>query len=81
MSFRGRVDDHRSRLTSADLRVLDVLLSHPTDAAFLPADQVASRAGVHVAAATRLAKKLGYSGYPDLRSALQTELLDGVGAA
>lgn len=81
MEFRERLDGHRGRLTPADRSVLDVLLSHPTEAAFLPADQVARRAGVHMAAATRLAKKLGYPGYPQLRSALQAELLDGVGAA
>ncbi|HXV92999.1 MAG TPA: MurR/RpiR family transcriptional regulator [Pseudonocardia sp.] len=81
MTFRERVDGHRGRLTPADQRVLDVLLSHPTEAAFLPAEQVAERAGVHMAAATRLAKKLGYPGYPQLREALQSELLEGVGPA
>ncbi|WP_300008411.1 MurR/RpiR family transcriptional regulator [Pseudonocardia sp.] len=81
MTFRDRVDDHSGRLTPADRSVLDVLLSHPTEAAFLPAEQVAGRAGVHTAAATRLAKKLGYGGYPQLREALQSELLDGVGPA
>jgi DNA-binding MurR/RpiR family transcriptional regulator len=81
VTFRDRVDDHSGRLTPADRSVLDVLLSHPTEAAFLPAEQVAGRAGVHIAAATRLAKKLGYGGYPQLREALQSELLDGVGPA
>ena len=81
MPLRDRIDEHRGRLSPADRSVVDVLLSHPTEAAFLPAEQVAERAGVHVAAATRLAKKLGYTGYPQLRSALQSELLDGVDAA
>jgi DNA-binding MurR/RpiR family transcriptional regulator len=79
--LRDRIDEHRARLSPADRSLVDVLLSHPTEAAFLPAEQVAERAGVHVAAATRLAKKLGYAGYPQLRSALQAELLDGVDAA
>jgi DNA-binding MurR/RpiR family transcriptional regulator len=79
--FRDRIDEHSGRLSPADRSVVDVLLSHPTEAAFLPAEQVTERAGVHVAAATRLAKKLGYGGYPQLRSALQAELLEGVDAA
>ncbi|GAA3743367.1 MurR/RpiR family transcriptional regulator [Leifsonia bigeumensis] len=81
MLLRERLDAFAGQLTSADRAVLDVLLSHPTESAFLPADRITARANVHVAAATRLAKKLGYAGYPGLRESLQRELLDGVGAA
>ncbi|WP_430787558.1 MurR/RpiR family transcriptional regulator [Actinoplanes sp. G11-F43] len=79
-SLRHRIDAHRPRLSPGDLRVVDVLLSHPAEAAVLPAEQVATRAGVHVAAATRLAQKLGYTGYPQLRNGLQAELLGAVDA-
>lgn len=79
MTFRTLVEQHRDRLTPADRRVLDVLLSHPTEAAFLRAEEIADRAGVHQASATRLAKRLGYAGYPELRSDLQSELLGGIG--
>lgn len=79
MSLRTLVEQHHDRLTPADRRVLEVLLSHPTEAAFLRAEEIADRAGVHQASATRLAKRLGYSGYPELRSELQSELLGGVG--
>lgn len=79
MSLIALVEEHRERLTPADRRVLEVLLSHPTEAAFLRADEVAERAGVHQAAATRLAQRLGLEGYPELRSTLQSELLGGLG--
>ncbi len=79
-SLRDRIDSQRDRFSPADRRVVDVLLSHPAEAAVLPAEQVAQRAGVHVAAATRLAQKLGYNGYPHLRSSLQAELLGAVDA-
>jgi len=79
MLIQERVSEHATRLTPADRRVLEVLLSHPTEAAFLRAEEVADRAGVHQAAATRLAQRLGFGGYPELRSALQTELLGGIG--
>ena len=81
MLLRERLETYSGRLTPADRAVLDVLLSHPAESAFLTADRITSKANVHVAAATRLAKKLGYAGYPHLRESLQTELLDGVGAA
>ena len=81
MLLRERLETYSGRLTPADRAVLDVLLSHPAESAFLTADRITSRANVHVAAATRLAKKLGYAGYPHLRESLQTELLEGVGAA
>jgi DNA-binding MurR/RpiR family transcriptional regulator len=79
--LRERIDAYSGRLTPSDRAVLDVLLSHPAESAFLAADRVTARANVHVAAATRLAKKLGYPGYPGLRESLQSELLAGVGAA
>lgn len=81
MDLRTLVEDNSDRLTPADRRVLEVLLSHPTEAAFLRAEEVAERAGVHQAQATRLAQRLGFGGYPDLRSALQSELLGGIGPA
>jgi DNA-binding MurR/RpiR family transcriptional regulator len=81
MDLRSAVESAEARLSPADRRVLEVLLSHPTEAAFLSAEEVAARAGVHQAQATRLAKKLGYPGYPGLRAALQGRLLGGAGAA
>jgi DNA-binding MurR/RpiR family transcriptional regulator len=79
MDLTMRLEQHRDRLTPADRRVLEVLLSHPTEAAFLRAEEVADRAGVHQAAATRLAQRLGFDGYPGLRAALQADLLGGIG--
>jgi DNA-binding MurR/RpiR family transcriptional regulator len=43
--------------------------------------QIAGRAKVHEASATRLAQKLGYKGYPELRAQLQREVLEGQDAA
>ncbi|MGO1174085.1 MAG: MurR/RpiR family transcriptional regulator [Actinomycetaceae bacterium] len=81
MLLRERLEAFDGRLTPADLAVLDVVLSQPGESSFLSASKVARRANVHVAAATRLAQKLGYDGYPELRQSLQSELLAGVGAA
>lgn len=81
MFLKESLQEFTGQLTPADRAILDVLLSHPTESAFLAADRITRRANVNVAAATRLAKKLGYRGYPDLRESLQREMLHGVGAA
>lgn len=81
VSFHDRVTAHADRLTPADRRLLEILLSYPTESAFLPASEVADRAGVHQGSATKLAQKLGYVGYPDLRRDLQVDLLEGASPA
>lgn len=64
-----------SHLTRADTRLLDVLVQDPVRAAFDNGKDVSSRAGVHPAAAVRLARRLGFSGYPEFRAFLQSNLV------
>jgi DNA-binding MurR/RpiR family transcriptional regulator len=67
-----------TRLTEADTRLLDVLLQDPLRAAMENGKDVSSRAGVHPASAVRLAQRLGFTGYPEFRAFLQSNLVDGV---
>lgn len=67
------------RLTEADTRILDVLMQDPVRAAMENGTTVSSRAGVHPASAVRLARRLGFKGYPELRSFLQANLLEAGG--
>lgn len=76
MTVTQVVERHRDRLSDADERLVRELLASPTDAAFLSAAELAGRVGVHPATAVRLARKLGYSGYPELREAFRAELID-----
>lgn len=69
------VERHEGRLTPADRRLVRELLTYPAEAAFLSTTRLAARTGVHQTTAVRLAKKLGFSGYPALRAQLQAELL------
>jgi DNA-binding MurR/RpiR family transcriptional regulator len=62
-------------LTEADERLVRTLLAHPTEAAFLSAAELSQRSCVHLASAVRLAQKLGFAGYPELRASLQAELV------
>ena len=81
MTLLTRIQDHSGRLTDADRRIIEIMLGQQGEAAFLSAAQLADRAQVHETTATRLAQKLGFTGYPDLRAQLQKELLEGQDAA
>jgi len=67
---------HSARLTDADARLLDVLMQDPIRAAMENGKEISFRAGVHPASAVRLARKLGFDGYPEFRCFLQSSLVD-----
>lgn len=75
MTLLDRIKSNSSRLTEADQRLVSALLENAAEAAFLSSARLAERASVHEAATTRLAQKLGYKGYPELRGQLQRELV------
>ncbi len=77
MSLQRIVQEHKGRLTPTDRRLLDALLANPTEAALSSATELATRTGVHAASLVRLAKKLGFEGYPDLRASLREDLMLG----
>lgn len=81
MSFLERIKAHSSKLTDSDQKLIAMLLERRAEAAFLSGPQLAQRAQVHEAAATRLAQKLGFKGFPELRAQLQREVLEGQDAA
>ncbi len=76
MRFSELLEQHQDQLTAADQRVVRELLANPTEAAFLSATGLAERGSVHPATVVRLAQKLGFSGYPQLKAELQAEVLD-----
>ncbi|WP_193103331.1 MurR/RpiR family transcriptional regulator [Brachybacterium sp. FME24] len=73
MTFTDRVQEQRSRLTQGDRTLLDEILAHPSEAPLWRGEDLARRAGVHPAAATRLAQRLGYGGYLQLREDLRAD--------
>ncbi len=75
MTLLDRIKSNSSRLTEADQRLVSALLENAAEAAFLSSARLAERASVHEAATTRLAQKLRYKGYPELRGQLQRELV------
>lgn len=76
-----RVANGTALLTETEQKIVDALLHDRRETAFLSGPKLAERLNVHEAAATRLAQKLGYKGYPQLRSAVQKEMIEGQDAA
>lgn len=81
MDFLERLTGAAVKLTATDQKIIRALLDHRDETMFLSGPQLAERLSVHEAAATRLAQKLGYKGYPELRAQLQREAMAGQDAA
>lgn len=79
--FYDRVTNGTALLTETEQKIVDALIHDRRETAFLSGPKLAGRLNVHEATATRLAQKLGYKGYPQLRAAVQNEMLDGQDAA
>lgn len=67
------------RLTATDRRLVAVLQARPAEAAFWSAADLTDPLGLHQSAATRMAQRLGFDGYPRLRDALRQDYLAGDG--
>ena len=70
-TIQKRADD----LTPSEKRLVSSVLSEPRSAALASVTELARGAGVHEATVSRLARKLGFDGYPAFRQALQDELI------
>lgn len=70
MGFRSTLENCPVALSDSEQRIGEILLTASYDALVLTAAQVAERANVHESTVVRFAQKLGYSGYPGLRSDL-----------
>jgi DNA-binding MurR/RpiR family transcriptional regulator len=74
MRLIERVESCNGELTEADHRLLGVLLGDVAGVGMLSAREVAAQAGVHQTTAGRLASKLGFTSYRELRRELIHEL-------
>jgi DNA-binding MurR/RpiR family transcriptional regulator len=73
MNLRQVVAGFTGNLSVSEQTVIQEVLKSPTEAAFLSATELAERSGVHAATVVRLAQKLGYKGYPEMRQGLANE--------
>ncbi len=79
--FLARISESADRLTETDHKMVAALLDRREELVFLSGPQLAERIEVHGAAPTRLAQKLGYKGFPELRGVLQKDMLNAQDAA
>ncbi|GMA32058.1 MurR/RpiR family transcriptional regulator [Litorihabitans aurantiacus] len=70
---------HGSTLTATDRRLVAALQNQPDRASFWLAQELTGPLGLHQSSATRLAQRLGFDGYPQLRDALREDYLAGDG--
>ena len=73
------VKDKGHLLTPIDRKIVARLQAQPAEAAFWFAGDLTAPLGLHQSAATRLAQRLGFDGYPQLRSALRQDYLASAG--
>ena len=73
-SLQNIIETFSGKLTNVDRRLLNTILGQPTESAFLSGADLAERVGVHPSATVRLAHKLGFSGYPELRKKIREEV-------
>lgn len=66
-------------LTPTDRRLVAALQAQPAEASYWLAADLTAPLGLHQSAATRLAQRLGFDGYPQLRDALREDYLAGDG--
>lgn len=71
LSFRAVIANNSALLSASEGRVIHVLLGEKMSTA--TAADVAVRAQTHESTVVRLAQKLGYRGYPDLRADLRRD--------
>ena len=81
MPFKELIAERRDELTTSDRRLIDVLLVDKTEGSFLPAHEIAERAGVHASTAGRLARKLGFKSYRAMRDELRNAVLSDLDAS
>lgn len=72
-AIRERLESHLPNLGKKQRVVADYILANPTTILFASAVEVAKSSHVDPATVVRLAQRLGYSGYPELRGNLRAE--------
>lgn len=73
MPAKMKIRSAYSALPSAERKVADFILENPERAPLMVINEIAAKSGVSVPSVTRLAKKLGYSGFLDFRVALASD--------
>ena len=70
-NFKYLVESYDGKLTIADRDLISIILGEPSEVVYLSSSELAARANVHASTVVRLARKLGFKGYPDMRNSVR----------
>ena len=76
MAYTEILEQYDRALTPSEERLYQEFIYNKQALVFMTAAEVAARVGVHESTVVRLAQKLGYKGYRELRISLKDELTD-----
>jgi len=69
-----RNGEHATRLTDRTLAVLKIMLDEPNETAAKSISEIARENDINISSITRLAQKLGFNGFPSLKSIFRSNL-------
>ena len=73
-SFESLINSFEGKLTDADQELISIIRGEPSEAVYLSSAELASKAAVHASTVVRLARKLGFDGFPDMRQKLRQDV-------
>ena len=73
-SFESLINSFEGKLTDADQELINIILGEPSEAVYLSSAELASKAAVHASTVVRLARKLGFDGFPEMRQKLRQDV-------
>lgn len=73
-SLVKRIEQLQKPLSPTEKRLVDVLMHNPEMAVFESVNRIAAMAETHGSALVRLARKLGFSGFPEMRTFMRSGL-------
>lgn len=76
--LKKRIETSMEKLSDGQIAAARFILKKPKEAAFLTASQLGNQVGVSESTIIRLAGTLGFSGYPEMKKAIQRYLLDNL---
>lgn len=74
--MQERINNAQSKLTSTDFNVLNYLMAHKEKIQFQSIHDIAEKVYVSSASIVRLAKKLGFSGFSEMKYFMKSEVED-----
>ncbi len=73
-SFESLINSFEGKLTDADQELISIMVGEPSEVVYLSSTELASKAAVHASTVVRLARKLGFDGFPEMRQKLRQDV-------